>query len=58
MCMNCGCEMSDNDMGNDVNITEKTFQKAAEANGQTVEEAKKNTLHMLQQEVGQSATPV
>ena len=55
MCMNCSCGMADNDMGNEANITDKTFQKAAEANGQSVEEAKKNTLQMLQQELGQSA---
>ena len=53
MCYNCGCQMADNDMGEEKNITEKTFQDAAKAMGQSVEEAKKNTLELLQQEVGQ-----
>ncbi|HET8675825.1 MAG TPA: hypothetical protein VFO63_08575 [Blastocatellia bacterium] len=44
--------MADNDMGEEKNITEKTFQDAAKAMGQSVEEAKKNTLELLQQEVG------
>jgi hypothetical protein len=44
--------MTDNDMGEEKNITEKTFQDAAKAMGQSVEEAKKNTLELLQQEVG------
>ena len=48
MCYNCGCEMPDNDMGNSQNITNKTFQDAAKAMDQTVEEAKKNTLELLQ----------
>ncbi len=52
MCYNCGCQMSDNDMGDEKNITDKTFEDAAKAMGQSVEEAKKNTLEMLQQEVG------
>jgi hypothetical protein len=52
MCYNCGCQMSDNDMGEEKNITEKTFEDAAKAMGQSVEEAKKNTLELLQQEVG------
>ena len=48
MCYNCGCEMPDNDMGNPDNITNKTFEEAAKAAGQNTDEAKKNTLELLQ----------
>jgi hypothetical protein len=48
MCYNCGCQMPDNDMGNPKNITNKTFEEAAKAAGQSVEEAKKNALELLQ----------
>lgn len=47
MCYNCGCEMPDNDMGDSKNITNKTFEEAANAAGQSPEEAKKNVLHLL-----------
>jgi hypothetical protein len=40
--------MRDNDMGDPSNITDKTFAEAAKAAGQSVEEAKKNTLELLQ----------
>ena len=53
MCYNCGCEMPDNDMGNPDNITNKTFEEAARAAGQNPEEAKKNTLELLQKTAGQ-----
>jgi hypothetical protein len=39
--------MPDNDMGNPKNITNKTFEEAAQAAEQTAEEAKKNTLELL-----------
>jgi hypothetical protein len=48
MCYNCGCQMPDNDMGNPKNITDKTFDEAAKAMGQSAEDAKKNTLELLQ----------
>ena len=48
MCYNCGCQMPDNDMGNAKNITNKTFQEAAKAAGESVDEAKKNTLELIQ----------
>lgn len=47
--------MPDDDMGNPDNLTEEDFKKAAEASGQTVEEAKKNTLEMLQKKVKQKS---
>ena len=53
MCHNCGREMPDNDMGNPDNITNKTFEEAAKASGQNAEEAKKNTLELLQKAYGQ-----
>ena len=48
MCYNCGCEMPDNDMGNPKNITNKTFEEAAKASGKKPQEAKKNTLALLE----------
>ena len=48
MCYNCGCQMPDNDMGDPKNITNKTFNEASQAAGQSPEEAKKNTLDLLQ----------
>jgi hypothetical protein len=50
MCYNCGCEMPDNDMGNPKNITDLTFEDAAKAMNQSVEEAKRFTLELLQKE--------
>ena len=52
MCYNCGCEMPDNDMGNPKNITNKTFEEAAKAAGQSSSEAKKNALDLLQKTLG------
>lgn len=48
MCYNCGCQMPDNDMGNPKNITNKTFEEAAKASGQTIEEAKNNAVELLE----------
>ena len=53
MCYNCGCELPDNDMGDPKNITDKTFEEAAKAMDQTVEEAKRNTLELLQKVLGE-----
>lgn len=47
MCYNCGCEMPDNDMGDSRNVTDKTFEEAAKAAGQSPEEAKRNVLELL-----------
>jgi hypothetical protein len=52
VCYNCGCKMPDNDMGNPKNITNKTFQEAAQAAEQSVEEAKRNALELLEQTLG------
>lgn len=49
VCYNCGCGMPDNDMGNAKNITNRTFEEAAKAAEQSSEEAKKNTLALLQE---------
>jgi len=51
MCYNCGCGLPDDDMGNPKNITNKTIEEAANASGTSVEEAKKNILSLLKQEV-------
>jgi len=45
--------MPDNDMGNPKNITNKTFQEAAQASGESVTEAKKNTLELIQKTLNQ-----
>jgi hypothetical protein len=58
MCYNCGCQMPDNDMGNPKNITNKTFNEASKAAGQSAEKAKKNTLELLQKTVGADAVQV
>lgn len=54
MCYNCGCGMADDDMGDPKNVTEKTFEEAAKASGQSVEDAKKNALEILKKQLGQS----
>jgi hypothetical protein len=46
--------MPDNDMGNPKNITNKTFEEAAKAAGETPEEAKKNTLELLEKTLGEN----
>jgi len=55
MCYNCGCEMPDNDMGNPKNITNKTFEEAAKASGKKPEEAEKNTLDLLEKNMGEKS---
>jgi hypothetical protein len=44
--------MPDNDMGNPDNITNKTFEEAARAAGQPVEEGKQNALELLEKVLG------
>ena len=41
-------------MGHDENITNETFAKAAKAMGQSIEEAKKNTLELLKKQLKQA----
>jgi hypothetical protein len=48
MCYNCGCQMPNNDMGKAENITNKTFEDAAEAMGLSPKESKQNALELLQ----------
>jgi hypothetical protein len=48
MCYNCGCGMPNNDMGNSHNITNKTFEEAAQAMGQTTQDGKKNARELLE----------
>jgi len=48
MCYNCGCQMPNNDMGKPENITNKTFEEAAEAMGLSTRESKQNALELLQ----------
>lgn len=51
MCYNCGCENLHDDMGDKENITEETFEKASKAWGQSVDEAKENTLNALKHQL-------
>jgi hypothetical protein len=53
MCYNCGCGVPDGDMGDSKVITNKTFEEAAKAAGQSPEEAKKNTLKLLKKILGE-----
>ena len=48
MCYNCGCGMPNNDMGNSKNITNKTFEEAAQAMNQSPKDAKKNARELLE----------
>lgn len=60
MCYNCGCGMPDDDMGqghagvdpNGKSITNKTFKAAADSQAMTGEQAKKNTLELLEKQLG------
>lgn len=62
MCYNCGCGMPDDDMGqghagadpNGKSITNKTFKVAADSQGISEEESKKNTLELLKQQIRQN----
>lgn len=63
MCYNCGCGMPDDDMGmgnagvdpNGKSITNKTFKAAADSQGMSEEDAKKNVLEMLKKQVGEKS---
>ena len=56
MCYNCGCGNPNDDMGNADNVTNATFAKAAAAEKQSVDEAKRKTYELLKLElaVGES----
>ena len=61
MCYNCGCEMTDDAMGQGnagvddggKSITNKTFEVAAESQGMSVQDVKKNTYNLLKKELGE-----
>lgn len=56
MCYNCGCGMPDDDMGqghagvdpNGKSITNKTFKAAADSQAMNEQQAKENSLELLQ----------
>ena len=48
MCYNCGCQMPNNDMGKAENVTNATFEKAADAMGTSLTEARQNALDLLE----------
>lgn len=49
MCLNCGCGMPDDDMGNPDNITAETVKKAAKASGMSVRDTVGNLKVSLTQ---------
>jgi hypothetical protein len=51
MCYDCGCGKPNEEHGTPDHITEKDFEKAAKANGKSVQEAKKHTLELLQKQL-------
>ncbi len=53
MCFNCGCGVPTDKMGHEENITEETFAKVAQVMGQSVTEAKQETLKMLKKQLGE-----
>lgn len=48
MCVNCGCKMYQDDMGNPDNITVQTIEKAAKASGMSKKQTLKNLIEGLQ----------
>lgn len=63
MCYNCGCGKPDDPMGKGhagvdpegKSITTKTFEAAAESQGQTKKQAMQHALELLQKTTGQEA---
>ncbi len=49
MCINCGCGYPD--AGDAPLITNKTFEEAAKAAGQSVEQTKRNVFEYLKREI-------
>ncbi len=49
MCINCGC--GNPNAGDAPLIANKTFEEAAKATGQSVEETKKNVFEYLKKEI-------
>ena len=56
MCYNCGCGMPNNDMGKPENITNKTFEKAASAMGQSTQDSFKNARELLEKVLSSKET--
>ena len=52
MCYNCGCGLPDDKMGDENNITNETFEKAAKASNQPLREAQENTYELLKKVLG------
>jgi len=48
MCLNCGCGAPDDRHGNSANIVTADLQRAAEANGQTLQETAQNLVASAQ----------
>jgi len=54
---NCGCSMPDNDMGDPKNITNKTFNEASKAAGQSAEKAKKTPRTFCKKRLAKDKDP-
>jgi hypothetical protein len=62
MCYNCGCGLPNDPMGqghagvepNGKSITDETFKTAAESQGMSEEQAKKETLKLLKKQLGEN----
>ena len=53
MCYTCGCRLSGEAHGNPDNVTDKDFEKAATAVGESSEEAMRNALELLKEKLGE-----
>lgn len=49
MCYNCGCGLPDDDMGNEKNITNKTFDELAQINGTSSKEQMVHVRDLINQ---------
>lgn len=56
MCYNCGCQMPNNDMGHEENITNATFKAASNAMAMSEEESKQNALELLKKVLASDET--
>lgn len=56
MCYNCGCGITDDDMGRPqvkgASLTDASFEEMAKEWGMTIEETKKNVYKLLQKQFG------
>jgi hypothetical protein len=53
MCYDCGCRMSGEAHGDPKHITDQTFEMAARASDESKQEAMRNVLDLLKEQLGQ-----